>query len=141
MQDRTERLSMVLDAIGDRRHGAGELAVSIDRRPLPTPDRQLTQRTGAPLRYARHEVACVRSIVMPPSPVITAVPVKGIVYPTSLRTVWRPPKRVSPYSADHAADDRPWRPRDEEARSRAKRRTNGMSSRMGERSCHENDEC
>jgi len=53
-----------------------------------------------------HEVVFVRSIMMPPSPIITAVSVKGIIYPTSLRTVWRPPKRMSPYGAHHTADDR-----------------------------------
>ena len=45
---------------------------------------------------------------------------------------------MSPYSTDYAADDRPWRPGDKEARSRAKRRTNGVSSRVGGR---ESDEC
>jgi hypothetical protein len=45
---------------------------------------------------------------------------------------------VSPYSADYAADDRPWRPGDKEARSRAKRRANGVGSRVGGR---EGDKC
>jgi hypothetical protein len=69
-----------------------------------------------------NEVVFVRSIMMPPSPVITAMSVKGIIYPTSLRTVWRPPKRMSPYGAHYAADDRTGRAGDEEARSRAKPR-------------------
>ena len=86
-------------------------------------------------------VVCARSIVIPPSPVITAVPVKGIIDPTSVRTIGRSPKRVSPYSTDYAADDRPWRPGDKEARSRTKRRTNGVSSRVGGRGCHKSDEC
>jgi hypothetical protein len=67
-------------------------------------DHCLPQRTGAPLPQ-----------------VITAVSVKGIIYPTSLRTVWRPPNRMSPYGAHHTADDRAGGAGDEEARCRAKR--------------------
>jgi hypothetical protein len=51
-----------------------------------------------------------RSIIMPPSIVIPAMPVKGIVDPTRVRTVWRSPKRVSPHGTDHAADDCTRRP-------------------------------
>ena len=88
-----------------------------------------------------HGVVFVRSIMMPPSPIITAVSVKGIIYPTSLRTVWRPPKRMSPYGAHHTADDRTGWAGDEEARSRAKCCTNRVRSRIARRSCHESDEC
>ena len=88
-----------------------------------------------------HEVVFVSSIMMPPSPIITAVSVKGIIYPTSLRTVWRPPKRMSPYGAHHTADDRTGRAGDEEARSRAKRCTNRVRSRIARGGCHEGDEC
>src|SRR6516164_2090191 len=79
--------------------------------------------TEAPPTHFSHPAptgALVRSIMMPPPPVITAVPVKGIIYPTSLGTVWRSPKRMSPYGAHHTADDRTGRAGDEEARSRAK---------------------
>ena len=80
-----------------------------------------------------------RSIVMPPSIVIPAMPVKGIIDPTRVRTVWRSPKRVSPHGTDHAADDCSRRPGDDKSSSGAESRADCVRSRTRRRNRHQRD--
>ena len=80
-----------------------------------------------------------RSIVMPPSIVIPAMPVKGIIDPTRVRTVWRSPKRVSPHGTDHAADDCSRRSGDDKSSSGAESRADCVRSRTRRRNRHQRD--
>jgi hypothetical protein len=50
--------------------------------------------------------------------------VKVIVDPTSVRTIWRPPKWLSPYGTDHTADDRARRSSDDKSSSGTEGRAN-----------------
>jgi hypothetical protein len=81
------------------------------------------------------------SVVMPPPAVIPAMPVKGIVDPASVRTVWGSPKRVSPYGADHTTDDRARRPGNDKSSSGTKSCADGVSPRTGGRKRRYSDSC
>jgi hypothetical protein len=80
-----------------------------------------------------------RSIIMPPSIVVPAMPIKGIIDPARVRTVWRSPKRVSPHGTDHAADDCSRRPGDDKSSSGAKGCADCVRSRTCWRSRHQRD--
>jgi hypothetical protein len=90
-------------------------------------------------RLAHRSMLSNRSIVMPPSIVITAMPVKGIIDPTRVRTVWRSPKRVSPHGTDHAADDCSRRSGDDKSSSGAESRADCVRSRTRRRNRHQRD--
>ena len=105
---------------------AGELA----KRKVPTP------RGGTTPDKAPNS-----SVVMPPPAEIPAMPVKGIVDPASVRTVWGSPKRVSPYGADHTTDDRARRPGNDKSSSGTKSCADGVSPRTGGRERRYSDSC
>lgn len=96
------------------------------------PNRQSPSSAGS-AHHARHDTKQSRSVVMPTPAVIAAMPVKGIVNPTRVRTVCRPPKRPSPHGADHTTDDRAWRPSDDKSSSSAKSCADGVCPRTGGR--------
>ena len=79
------------------------------------------------------------SIIMPPSIVVPAMPVKGIIDPARVRTVWRSPKRVSPHGTDHATDDCSRRSGDDKSSSGAKGCADCVRSRTRRRSRHQRD--
>jgi len=79
------------------------------------------------------------SIAMPSSAVISAVPIKGIIDPTRVRTVWRAPKRVSPHGANHAADDCSRGSGDDQSGSDAKGRADCVRPRTRRRSRYDRD--
>ena len=80
-----------------------------------------------------------RLIIMPPSIVVPAMPVKGIIDPARVRTVWRSPKRVSPHGTDHATDDCSRRSGDDKSSSGAKGCADCVRSRTRRRSRHQRD--